>query len=264
MDGENRDFSFKSGLYQGGTFQITKITGATGTLPAAAAYNAKATISDLKAAGNDYVVVTIDTSKLEAETTHTVAQYSDSTVTVQATPNSGEGSYNTMIQAKLNSAPSAGIYGYVVTVTIDGTKVGSAVVTKTSYTNIDRFNVTKNISASDYTVTADPISKPTVKTLSNGKANVSVNNTEYRVEFDRTLAKLDQTKVTLTAGTSSAAKVAVSIDGNVLVIMTDKALVATEAIVIDAQAIEDASNSDNANEKVTLTLGADGSWTASA
>ena len=264
MDGEIRDFSFKSGRYQGGTFQITKITGATGTLPTAAAYNVKATISDLKAAGNDYVVVTIDTSKLEAETTHTVAQYSDSTVTVKASPSTGEGNYDTTIQAQLKSAPTSDIYGYQVTVSIDGTEVGSKVVTsKAAWTNIGDFTVSKNIVASDYTVKVAEIARPSVKIV-DSKVDVSRNNTVYTITFEDAIQLLHSDKVTAGSSPAGVAVTSVKAVGNTLVVnVGDNALVSGNVIVIDAGAVATSADMNNTNAKITLTLGADGSWTKS-
>ena len=193
-----------------------------------------------------------------------MAQYRDSTVTVKASPSTGEGNYDTTIQAQLKSAPTSDIYGYQVTVSIDGTEVGSKVVTSnTDWTNIGDFTVSKNIVASDYTVKVAEIARPSVKIV-DSKADVSRNNTVYTITFEDAIQLLDSDKVTAGSSPAGVAVTSVKAVGNTLVVnVGDNALVSGKVIVIDAGAVATSADMNNTNAKITLTLGADGSWTKS-
>ena len=258
--GDSRTFGFTSGLYTAGTFSITDVDGAsyTGSLPTDVNYANNALVNGLVADGDDYVTVTIDTSELTANNTYTVTVPNNSIVDLLASPSTGEGTYSTTIRAKLDSTPGLGIYGYEVAVSINGTEIGSEVLTSTSYVTIGTYTVTESVAADAFEITIEEISRPSVNADS-----ISNSGTTYYIPFDRTLAEgTGINSITAGASGSTSAVSDAYVSGNTLVVVTGSELSDDQVIELPASAVVDASVSGNDNEAVTLTYSG-GTWSAS-
>ena len=258
--GDSRTFGFTSGLYTAGTFSITDVDGAsyTGSLPTDVNYANNALVNGLVADGDDYVTVTIDTSELTANNTYTVTVPNNSIVDLLASPSTGEGTYSTTIRAKLDSTPGLGIYGYEVAVSINGTEIGSEVLTSTSYVTIGTYTVTESVAADSFEITIEEISRPSVNADS-----ISNSGTTYYIPFDRTLAEgTGINSITAGASGSTSAVSDAYVSGNTLVVVTGSELSDDQVIELPASAVVDASVSGNDNEAVTLTYSG-GTWSAS-
>ena len=258
--GDSRTFGFTSGLYTAGTFSITDVDGAsyTGSLPTDVNYANNALVNGLVADGDDYVTVTIDTSELTANNTYTVTVPNNSIVDLLASPSTGEGTYSTTIRAKLDSTPGLGIYGYEVAVSINGTEIGSEVLTSTSYVTIGTYTVTESVAAAAFEITIEEISRPSVNADS-----ISNSGTTYYIPFDRTLAEgTGINSITAGASGSTSAVSDAYVSGNTLVVVTGSELSDDQVIELPASAVVDASVSGNDNEAVTLTYSG-GTWSAS-
>ena len=258
--GDSRTFGFTSGLYTAGTFSITDVDGAsyTGSLPTDVNYANNALVNGLVADGDDYVTVTIDTSELTANNTYTVTVPNNSIVDLLASPSTGEGTYSTTIRAKLDSTPGLGIYGYEVAVSINGTEIGSEVLTSTSYVTIGTYTVTESVAAAAFEITIEEISRPSVNADS-----ISKSGTTYYIPFDRTLAEgTGINSITAGASGSTSAVSDAYVSGNTLVVVTGSELSDDQVIELPASAVVDASVSGNDNEAVTLPYSG-GTWSAS-
>ena len=258
--GDSRTFGFTSGLYTAGTFSITDVDGAsyTGSLPTDVNYANNALVNGLVADGDDYVTVTIDTSELTANNTYTVTVPNNSIVDLLASPSTGEGTYSTTIRAKLDSTPGLGIYGYEVAVSINGTEIGSEVLTSTSYVTIGTYTVTESVAAAAFEITIEEISRPSVNADS-----ISNSGTTYYIPFDRTLAEgTGINSITAGASGSTSAVSDAYVSGNTLVVVTGSELSDDQVIELPASAVVDTSVSGNDNEAVTLTYSG-GTWSAS-
>ena len=174
MSDTNRTFQFNTGLYSAGTFSVTKVTGGTADLSGAVAdYDKSIVLDDLKASGNDYVTVVINTSNLKSYTgpwNITVGSNLDATsgdnltfgdlgvagatdskkefgIQITNGTNVAGGSYFNVADIKigdLNGGFCTDAYSYKVT--IDG--IGSAIVKDSSWTPLsgEPILMNKNIS----------------------------------------------------------------------------------------------------------------------
>jgi hypothetical protein len=273
----------------GGTYKVTQVVGAdvTVSLPSAdTAYGSNVGLTKVTPDGDDYVTVVVDTSKLELNTTRTIALPSADTVqsfasttlsnaidggdtlTFTASPASGESGYTSVISAALTNGPAT-VYGYQIDVTIDGhNETLSGILTYTNKSvNLGTVTVTDNIAAADVHVSVTEITAPAVSVTS-GKAAVTANNNVYTITFDR---NVKASTVSVTAGDSTqngsgtaTAAASATVSGNKMTVISATKLVAGEKIVIAIGSVEDSAVTGNTNKvAITLTLQPDGSWVAS-
>ena len=267
---------FATGAYGNGTFAVTKVENATytGTLPTGVAYTALATVSGLKADTKGYVVVTVDTSALDAY----AGPWAITTATGDANPNVALSNYGLAgetavlsitgassiangtnfdlsgVKVALTGAPAA--YKYKVTVA----GMGSATVVGTTAGALSGvIKVDKNIEITKDMVSVSVVEEKMVVTGGNWNGN------KLTLTFSENVGAAAESNFTWAVGTANPANSStlnsIAVQGNTVTLtFSGSDLAAGNTVATTGSAIQGPTAANTAAAQ-TITLNANGTVT---